>query len=103
FATFMGSLIVAGSTAYLFVLTPMGFLPSEDIGFFFGFTIAAQGISFDSMKEQQQQINTIFHAEPNLDAMMSMCPLNFGGFGSNSGVFSSHLKPHPQRRLSTDE
>ncbi len=102
FATLMGSLIVAGATAYLFVLTPTGFLPSEDTGFFFGFTIAAQGISFDSMKEHQQKINTIFQAEPNLDAMMSMCPLNFGGFGSNTGIFFAHLKPHPQRKLSTD-
>ena len=102
-ATLTGSLLVAGATAYLFVITPMGFLPSEDTGFFYGFTMAAQGISFDSMKEHQQKINAIFQAEPNLDAMMSMCPLNFGGFGSNTGIFFAHLKPHPQRRLSTDE
>src|SRR5205823_1140095 len=70
-ATLTGSLLVAGATAYLFVITPMGFLPSEDTGFFYGFTMAAQGISFDSMKEHQQNINAIFQAEPNLDAMMS--------------------------------
>src|SRR2546426_6463585 len=35
--------------------------------------------------------------------MMSLCPVNFGGFGSNTGIFFAHLKPHPQRKLSTDE
>ena len=103
FATLTGSLLLAGATAYIFVLTPMGFLPSEDTGFFFGFTMAAQGISFDSMKEHQEKLNKIFQADPNLDAMMSLCPLNFGGFGSNTGIFFAHLKPHPQRKLSTDE
>src|SRR5438876_569551 len=97
------STLLAGATAYIFVLTPMGFLPSEDTGFFFGFTMAAQGISFDSMKEHQEKLNKIFQADPNLDAMMSLCPLNFGGFGSNTGIFFAHLKPHPQRKLSTDE
>src|SRR5437764_4821517 len=71
FATLTGSLLLAGATAYIFVLTPMGFLPSEDTGFFFGFTMAAQGISFDSMKEHQEKLKKIFQADPNLEDMLS--------------------------------
>ena len=35
------------ATVYLFMTIPKGFLPSEDIGQIFGFTEAAQGISFE--------------------------------------------------------
>jgi len=35
---------------------PKGFIPSYDAGFMFGITLAAQDISFDSMKEHQQAL-----------------------------------------------
>ena len=47
------SLVVTGC---LFVIMPKGFLPSEDTGQLFGFTEAAQDISFDAMCEHQQQV-----------------------------------------------
>ncbi len=50
------SAIVLALTAVLFLMIPKGFLPSEDIGQVFGFTEAAEGISFESMVEHQQAV-----------------------------------------------
>ena len=41
-------------TAYLFVIIPKGFIPTEDTGQIFAFTEAAQDISFDAMVEKQR-------------------------------------------------
>src|SRR3989441_7739245 len=41
-------------TAWLFVIIPKGFIPTEDTGQIFAFTEAAQDISFDAMKEKQR-------------------------------------------------
>src|SRR5512136_74887 len=50
FITLIFSNLIFVATIYLFVAVPKGFLPSEDTGQIFGFTEAAQGISFESMK-----------------------------------------------------
>ena len=59
FATLMASLVIVVLTVYLFMQIPKGFLPSEDAGQMFGVTMAAQGISFDSMKQHQLEVTKI--------------------------------------------
>ena len=48
-ATIIFSNLILVVTLYLFIIMPKGFLPSEDTGQIFGFTEAAQGISFEDM------------------------------------------------------
>jgi HAE1 family hydrophobic/amphiphilic exporter-1 len=101
-ATVTVSFILLIATGYLYVVLPKGFIPSYDAGFLVGFTLAAQDISFDSMKEHQHEINKILLKEPAVDTMMSFTGAGFGQAG-NTGIFFMALKPRSQRSESVDE
>ncbi len=102
-ATLMASLALLVATLYVFIRIPKGFLSSEDSGFVIGFTQAAQGISVDAMREHQRAATSIVSQDPNIKNVFSLAGAGFAGFAGNSGIFFCHLKPHPERRLSTDE
>jgi HAE1 family hydrophobic/amphiphilic exporter-1 len=91
-------------TGYLFVKMPKGFLPSEDTGSIFMFTEAAQGISFDAMRDHQKALAEIVLKDPNVENIMSA--IGGGGptaGGLNQGRMFIRLKPRNQRKLSADE
>src|SRR5213593_1485942 len=96
------SAIVLVATVFLFLKIPKGFLPSEDNSQAFGFTEAAQGISFQAMGEHQMAVAKVVQKDPNVDAFMS----SYGSRGSinasNSGVVFMRLKPRKERKLSVD-
>jgi HAE1 family hydrophobic/amphiphilic exporter-1 len=100
------TLVIAGllllATGYLFMLMPKGFLPSEDTDQIFGFTEAAQGISFEAMVRHQMALAALVQQEPNVDSFMSSVG-SFGGGASNTGRIFIRLKPRSQRTLSVDE
>jgi HAE1 family hydrophobic/amphiphilic exporter-1 len=86
------------ATAYLFVLIPKDFIPAQDTGRVFGFTEAAQDISFDSMVRHQQAVAKIISEDPAVQEFMSS--VGSGGrraSGANSGRVMMHLKPRSQR------
>jgi hydrophobic/amphiphilic exporter-1 (mainly G- bacteria), HAE1 family len=101
------TLIVSGltlaATAYLFVIIPKGFLPSEDTGQIFGFTEAAQGISFSAMAERQKEIAAIIAKDPNVDSFMSGIGVSGVSVASNTGRVFIRLKPRKERHLNVDE
>ncbi len=90
-------------TVVLFRWIPKGFMPSEDNSFLFGTTEAAEGISFDAMIANQQQVAAIIHADPNIESFMSA--VTSGGMGSaaNQGRVFLKLKPRHDRDMSADE
>ncbi|HMA17730.1 MAG TPA: efflux RND transporter permease subunit [Thermoanaerobaculia bacterium] len=96
------SALVLVATIFLFLKIPKGFLPSEDNSQIFGFTEAAQGISFRAMGEHQMAVAKVIQQDPNVLAFMS----SYGSRGSinasNSGVVFIHLQPREERRLSAD-
>jgi HAE1 family hydrophobic/amphiphilic exporter-1 len=93
-ATMMVSALLLVGTAYLYMVIPKGFLPSEDIDQFNITTEAAEGISFDSMVEHQLEVNRILLADPNVDYVMSQ----LGGRGTmNQGAITVRLKPRAER------
>ncbi|HEY3346779.1 MAG TPA: efflux RND transporter permease subunit [Nitrospirota bacterium] len=102
-ATMLVTLASLITSMYLFYIMPMGFLPSEDTGLINGNTEAAQGISFDSMREHQLALAKIVQADKNVDSFI----VRVGGGGSssstNTGRFMIRLKPRSQRKLSSDE
>jgi len=101
-ATLIGSFIILLATAWLFVIVPKGFLPSEDQGQIQIQLEAAQGTSFDQMVKYQRAAMAIVAADPNVDAYFS----NAGGRGTgstNTGSISLRLKPRSERKLSADE
>ncbi|MGH9405105.1 MAG: efflux RND transporter permease subunit [Terriglobia bacterium] len=102
-ATLLASFVVLAVTAYIFIIIPKGFLPSEDSGNAVGFTLAQQGISFDSMTRHQAAVAKICQDDPNVESLMSFSGAGGPSAGGNGGLVFMHLKDHPQRKLTTDQ
>ena len=103
FVTVFVSLLVLVATGYMFVIIPKGFLPTEDTSQIFGFTEAAQDISFDAMLQHQRQVAAIIINDPNVTGLMSS--IGGGSFAAagNSGRVFMHLKPLKERTMSADD
>jgi HAE1 family hydrophobic/amphiphilic exporter-1 len=102
-ATLLASLGILVATIWLFGKVPKGFLPSEDIGQVFGFTEAAQGVSFDSMKEHQKAVAAIIKADPNIENLFSSCGPRGSIANINQGIVFGKLQDRSKRKLSVDE
>jgi HAE1 family hydrophobic/amphiphilic exporter-1 len=97
---FSGFILIA--TGYLFAVIPKGFLPSEDTGAIFGFTQAAESISYDAMVKHQKAVVAIIRKDPNVERFMSSAGSR-GRTSGNTGVVFLHLKPRSERKLSADQ
>ncbi len=89
-------LLLAG-TAWLFLLVPAGFLPSEDIGSVFMFTEASQDISFDAMKAHQKALANIVLKDPYVDNLFSSIGASGPNATMNTGRIFMRLKPRSTR------
>jgi hydrophobic/amphiphilic exporter-1 (mainly G- bacteria), HAE1 family len=101
--TFAISLLVLAATAVLFVLVPKGFFPNEDTGQIFANTEAAQGASFEAMRDHQLAAARIVAADPNVNGFMSSVGAGGPTLSGNNGRLFMHLKPRRERRLSADQ
>jgi HAE1 family hydrophobic/amphiphilic exporter-1 len=90
-------------TILLFMTFSFGFLPSEDIGQIFGFTEAAEGISFESMKQHQLAVAEIVRQDPNVDSFSSQVGAGGPSPTGNLGRIFITLKPRSKRQLNADE
>jgi len=97
FATLLVLVALIIGTAYLFMVTPGGFLPSEDTGSIFMFTEAKQGISFESMKAHQKQVAAILLKDPNVDNIMSSVGASGPNATLNTGRIFMRLAPRRTR------
>ena len=97
-ATILFSFALLAVTIYLFLVIPKGFLPNEDTGAIFGFTEAAQGISFDDMARHQQEVSRVVRAEPAVRSAMSSIGPSGPNVASNSGRIFFMLKPREERK-----
>jgi HAE1 family hydrophobic/amphiphilic exporter-1 len=96
-AIMVASLVMIAATAYLFVVIPKGFIPSQDTGQLNGQTEAVQGIGFDSMVAHQLRVADIIQKDPNVAALTHN--VNNG----NTGRLNIELKPRAERTLTADE
>jgi HAE1 family hydrophobic/amphiphilic exporter-1 len=85
------------ATAYLFVSMPKGFIPNEDVGMIFGFTQAADDISFESMMEHQKAVAEIIRQSPYVETFMSSIGAGGPNATANTGRVFIRLKPRAQR------
>jgi HAE1 family hydrophobic/amphiphilic exporter-1 len=103
----LATLIISGLilliTLYLFAKFPYGFLPSEDIGQIFGFTEAAQGISFESMEKHQLDVAEVVRQDTNVGAFSSTAGAGGPSPTGNVGRIFITLKPRSKRKLNADE
>jgi HAE1 family hydrophobic/amphiphilic exporter-1 len=93
------SLAFVAGAAYLFVVVPKGFLPTEDQGRFVVTFEAIQGVGFEEMVRYQQQAARILEQDPDIAGFSS----NLGVSGatvtasSNQGRFVAELRPRSER------
>ncbi len=92
--TLVTSLVVLVVTAYLFVIMPKGFLPTDDTGQIFTMTEATQGISFESMKAHQLAVAAYMQKNPYVSRFM--CAIGGWGAGNNGRMFA-RLTPRQHR------
>jgi hydrophobic/amphiphilic exporter-1 (mainly G- bacteria), HAE1 family len=102
-ATLIFFVAILMATGYLFVVIPKGFLPSEDTGQIFGFTEAAEGISFEAMARHQKEIAAIIAKDLHVESFMSAIGASGVSVASNTGRVFIRLKPQNQRRMNVDE
>jgi HAE1 family hydrophobic/amphiphilic exporter-1 len=102
-ATMVVSGVLLVMTVLLFRVMPKGFLPSEDMGMLFIATEAAQGSSFEAMREHQQQIASIVLQDPNIEGFMSAIGAGGPSSAVNQGRIFARLKPRHERPLHVDE
>ena len=103
-ATMAFSGLVLLATGWLFVRIPKGFLPSDDIGQLFGFTEAAQGISFDSMVTHQKAVATVIAEDGAFAGFMSNCGNRGNNVNANnSGTIFGRLKPRSERKATPEQ
>ncbi len=97
FITLMAAILLLIGTVWLFHIMPTGFIPSQDSGFFFAFTMAGQDISFESMAQHEYALSEIARHDANIS--------DVGVFlmGGNQGGFFAKMKPRSERALSVDE
>ncbi len=95
----IASILILVLTGYLFIQIPKGFLPSEDSGAIFAFSMAAQGTSFEQMKKYQQEVSAIVRANPNVATVFALAGAGGPSGGGNSGIFFSHLKNRPSATM----
>src|SRR5258708_3249067 len=98
---FSGLLLIA--TMYLFYAIPKGFLPSEDADQLIIFTLAAQGISYDSMVEHQLAAASLIKDDPSIRSYFISVGSGGPGGATNSGIIFLHLTPSSERKLSLDQ
>ncbi|HUK36023.1 MAG TPA: efflux RND transporter permease subunit, partial [Vicinamibacterales bacterium] len=78
------SVALLAGTAYLFMIVPKGFLPSEDQGRFNVNVEAVQGVGFDDMVRHTKEVAAIVQQDPNV--LGASVNVGFGGNGgSNTG------------------
>ncbi len=99
-ATLMVSFAIVALTVVLFEASKTGFIPNEDTGLVFGFVQAPEGISFDQMGRDMQEIASITQADPSV-----MYAMTFYGNPVNQGRVFLRLKDVNQRyhHMSADQ
>jgi multidrug efflux pump len=88
------TILVACLSVYLYKIVPKGFFPQQDTGRIMGGVMAAQDISFQSMKEKMESYVTIVMKDPAVDTAVGFAG---GNTALNQGRFFVMLKPLEQR------
>ncbi|MBN8996356.1 MAG: efflux RND transporter permease subunit [Rhizobiales bacterium] len=90
-------LATVAATVYLFMVTPKGFLPQEDIGQLSVSTEARQDISFAEMSKLQGQVADALSSRAYVAHVASVVSGGFNSSTANQGSLFVELKPKDQR------
>jgi multidrug efflux pump len=88
------TILVACLSVYLYIQVPKGFFPQQDTGRIMGAALAAQDISFQSMRDKMERYVHIVMKDP---AVYTVAGFAGGGSPINQGRFFMMLKPLEER------
>ena len=101
-AALIFSILILAGTVALFIHTPKGFLPDEDIGMIMAVTETEEGASFDALVKHQKRLAAVAAEDPDVDGFMSSA--GGGGFSmSNQGRMFIKLKDRSERSSNAQE
>ena len=105
FATMVASLFLIAGSAYLFLIVPKGFLPSEDQDRFQISVEGIQGIGFEEMVRHQMEVAEIVAQDPDILGFSNNIGGGPGGSAGslNQGRMGVDLKPKRERTRSVDQ
>jgi HAE1 family hydrophobic/amphiphilic exporter-1 len=96
--------VILAATIYLFIKIPKGFIPEQDTDSVFTIVEAAQGTSFEQMKQYQQAVARVAIQDPNIQEFNSTAGGSFAGLaGPNFGRMFFHLVPRAKRQLDVNQ
>ena len=90
-------------TIILYIIIPKGFFPVQDTGVIQGISQAPQSVSFDAMKQKQQQLAKVILEDPAVASLSSFIGADGTNTTLNSGRFSINLKPLNVRKMSASD
>src|SRR5262245_11751035 len=91
------------ATAYLYVIIPKGFFPTEDTGFISASTEAVADISLANLAELQSQVSAIIRKDPAVDYINSQIGPGGPSPTTNTGRMFIALKPRHERDVSSTQ
>jgi len=97
--TILGAGLILAATVYLFIGLPTGFFPIADNDQFTTRIQAAQGISWESMKQHTLEVMKIIDSIPEPHTAAAFA----GGGAGNTGQIFNHIVPREQRKRSVEE
>jgi hydrophobe/amphiphile efflux-1 (HAE1) family protein len=89
-------------TVFLYVVVPKGLFPQQDTGMLTGSTEASQDVSFTAMKANQEKVNALVSADPDVEHVVSFIGSSNASTG-NAGTLFIALKDKPGRKSTADE
>jgi len=95
----LGFVVALVLTGLLFVLTPTGFLPDEDLGYFYVSIQAPQGTPLWRERQIGQEVERIVKSQPGIRFIFNVSGRGVGGSGNgtNLGFVVVRLQPWSQR------
>ena len=84
-------------TVLLFLIVPKGFFPVQDTGVILGVSQAPQTVSFNDMRDRQQQLANVILQDPGVESLSSFIGIDGINTTMNSGRIQINLKPMDQR------
>ena len=98
--TLLIALATMGLTAYLYIIAPKGFFPTQDTGLIQGISEAPQSISYTAMTERQRDLAAVILRDADVASLSSFIGVDGTNVTLNSGRFLINLKPLDKRSAS---
>ena len=103
FITLLVFFATVALTITLYIEIPKGFFPEQDNGIIYGYSDAAQDVSFAAMKDRQLALGKIISDDPDVCCWGSVMGAGQSGLSENSGRYFITLKPFSQRTATAQQ